>query len=201
MHYPGQVSEAGSLEPLPPLLRILLITDLGQLLLQPAALLAQRGHLVLQGLPGLLRHPQGALQALAVHLLLQPQLLQPLLLLSRQRGLLLHSPLLAQQGGLLLLQLSGQCISRSAQPLHLGDGVPPWTKGHRHLSQTAREAPSGEGQRTLGRGRKGEGPTELSSQTVQERTDRQTESESEGQRQKGRGREVWRPRSLVGSLS
>lgn len=101
-------------------------THLGQLLLQPAALLAERGELVLQALPGLLCCPQGTLQALPLHLLFQPQLLQPLLLLPGQGGLLLHLPLPAQQGRLLLFQLWGQRrrTSRSAERLHPGNGVP-----------------------------------------------------------------------------
>lgn len=77
------------------------------MLLQPAALLTQCGDLVLQGFPGLLCHPQRTFQALPIHLLLQAQLFQPLVLLPRQGGLLLHPPLLAQQGCLLLLQLWG----------------------------------------------------------------------------------------------
>lgn len=55
---------------------------LGQLLLQPAMLATQRVELLPQLVPGLFSGVQGALQALPLHLLLQPQLLQPPLLLQ-----------------------------------------------------------------------------------------------------------------------
>lgn len=80
-------------------------THLGELLLQPAALTVQLGELALQRLPCPLHCLQGALQALPLHLLLQPLLLHPLLLLPRRSSRLFHLPLPAQQDCLLLLQL------------------------------------------------------------------------------------------------
>lgn len=76
---------------------------LGQLLLQMAAVAVQYKELLFQGLPGLLSHTQGALQALPLHLLLQPQLLQPLLLLHSQRSGMLCLLLAAQERRLFLL--------------------------------------------------------------------------------------------------
>lgn len=198
------MQKTGSLELSPHLLRFPHITHLGQLLLQPAALLAQCRDLVLQGLPGLFCHPQGALQALPIHLLLQPQLFQPLLLLPSRGGLLLHPPLLAQQGCLFLFQLwvpVGVKVSERMSPAPPPrEGGPTQDQGSpTHLTQTAQGVLAGGMGRCpwpcghWGDERRKEGPWSFfSTQTMKE--DRWTDGG--GQKEAGSKTERYRDRGV-----